>query len=105
MYDPELRQIAEGILAEIKPHPLEEVGYKGQVAILHIGQERLMQEAVILRRKRIALNRSEAIEGAYDYLLHLATKGEYERTGEVWLDKENERASAFCSSPDVLLVT
>lgn len=102
--DDELKELADTILMREKPVDLPDVGYKGHFAVLNIALPRLMQEAVTLRRKKVALNRTEAVEGAYDYLLHLATKGEYERTGEVWVDKTHNRATAFCAAPEDLLL-
>ena len=94
----ELQKLGLNMLHRVKPESLADAGYKGAVAILGVPLPRLMREAVVLRRRKIALNRAEAVEGAFDYILHLATKGKYDRTGEVWLDKEGGEARAFCSS-------
>lgn len=83
---------------ERDPRDIATVGYKGRVNILKVDYPALIREAAALRRNRIALNRAEAVEGAFDLLLHKATRGEWERTGEVHLDRDAERARAFCSS-------
>lgn len=103
MNDPEIKEMLDGILREAKPLKLSDVGYRGMVSILPIPYERVMKEAITLRRKKIALNRQEAIERAYDFLLHLATKGEYERSGEVFVERETMRCKAFCWAPDKTL--
>ncbi len=103
MKDPELAETLRNMAKTYKPEALDEVGYKGLVSILAIPLERVMDEAITLRRKRIALNRREALEGAYDYLLNLATKGEYERSGEVYIDRDIGKCRAFCWVPDKTL--
>lgn len=80
------------------PQDIASVGYKGRVNILRVPYDPLMREAIRLRRAGVALGRAEAVEIAYDTVLRKATDGEWERTGEVHLDRTNKRARAFCSS-------
>lgn len=80
-----------------EPRDIATVGYKGRVSILKQDYPAVMREAVNLRRKGVALSRAEAVEDAFDLLLRKAAP-EWERTGEVHLDREANRARAFCSS-------
>ena len=75
---------------------LLEAGIRGSV-YLHQDYERCMREACQMRRVGLANNRAEALEMSYDYLVQLATKGNWTRVGEVFIDRDHNRVSAVCS--------
>lgn len=88
---------------EKTPKELSTVGYKGHVAILKGPYKKVVAEAIKLRLSGAALNRAEAAEEAFDAHLKEATEGEWERTGEVHLDRNAGVARAFCVHLENLL--
>ena len=75
---------------------LESVGYKGTFAILRGPYDKIMEEAIKLRRENIADCRSQALELSFDAHLKRATDGDWMRTGEVHVDRHEGVVRAFC---------
>lgn len=96
-----LRKIVRDVCREVLPlttcKDLSEVPLNG--AFLKFAYKDVMRDAVMLRRKGYAPNRANALEQAYDFALAKATKNEWIRTGEVFIDKimpETTCIRAFC---------
>src|SRR6266545_5783092 len=92
----------EEAITHISPHllshptPLPEAGFKHvKCTILVANYKRVMKYAVKLRREGVAENRAEALEIAFDHAVSVATEGQWIRTGEVNVNRQEGSVKAF----------
>lgn len=91
-----MREIAEEVLPTTTCNNLPEAGFGAVCSILSVDYDSTMNDACHLRRKGMAPSRASALEQAYDFALAKGTRNGWVRTGEVFVDRQNDRIRAFC---------
>lgn len=89
-----MQEVSKTLRNDFQMDPVAVYGYSARN--LQIGLDKIMEQAVPVRRKSMASSRADAIEMSFDYLLNQVTKGEWVRAGEVHIDRELKVCEALC---------